>query len=509
MEYMPEPTTTGTHMILCCQCGTQIEPNPANMCVACLRSEVDITEGIPKTSVIYFCKACERYLQPPQNWVICALESRELLTVCLKKIKGLNKVRLVDAGFIWTEPHSKRIKVKLSIQKEVMNGAMLQQVFVVEFTVSGQMCDDCHRVEAKDFWRAVVQVRQKTQHKKTLFYLEQLILKHNAHTNTSNIKALPEGIDFYYAEKRDAKRLVEFLQTVVPIRYCTAQELVSHDIHNNSFNYKQTYSAEIVPICKDNIVCLPPKLAQSLGNMGQICLCNRVTQTVYLIDPQTLQLAEVSGTTYWRTPFNSLCHPKQLLEFVVMQIELIGEKDRRHVAGASQMSQKHVLAECWVVRASELGTSEQQYFCRTHLGHLLQPGDYVLGYDLRTANINDTYLEKIPAHKLPDVVLVKKMFAGSLRSHKKRKWKLQHLTKIDETDPEKDEKDYQDFLEDLEEDPVYRQNVNIYKDAKKLAVDADDTDDEEIPQISLQEMLDDLHIDGADATGGEGAEMQD
>lgn len=26
-------------------------------------------------------------------------------------MKGLNKVRLVDAGFVWTEPHSKRIKV--------------------------------------------------------------------------------------------------------------------------------------------------------------------------------------------------------------------------------------------------------------------------------------------------------------------------------------------------------------------------------------------------------------
>ena len=25
----------------------------------------------------------------------------------------------MDAGFIWTEPHSKRIKVKLTIQKEV------------------------------------------------------------------------------------------------------------------------------------------------------------------------------------------------------------------------------------------------------------------------------------------------------------------------------------------------------------------------------------------------------
>ena len=28
-------------------------------------------------------------------------------------------MHLVDAGFIWTEPHSKRVKVKLTIQKEV------------------------------------------------------------------------------------------------------------------------------------------------------------------------------------------------------------------------------------------------------------------------------------------------------------------------------------------------------------------------------------------------------
>ena len=42
-----------------------------------------------------------------------------------------------------------------------MNNAVLEQVFVVEFTVNNHMCDDCHRVEAKDFWRAVVQIRQK------------------------------------------------------------------------------------------------------------------------------------------------------------------------------------------------------------------------------------------------------------------------------------------------------------------------------------------------------------
>ena len=49
----------------------------------------------------------------------------------------------------------------LCLPLQVMNGAILQQVFVVEFVIMSQMCDDCHRVEAKDFWKAVVQVRQK------------------------------------------------------------------------------------------------------------------------------------------------------------------------------------------------------------------------------------------------------------------------------------------------------------------------------------------------------------
>lgn len=83
------------------------------MCVACLRTQVDITEGIPKQATLYFCRGCERYLQPPGEWVQCALESRELLSLCMKKLKGLNRVKLIDASFVWTEPHSKRIKVNV------------------------------------------------------------------------------------------------------------------------------------------------------------------------------------------------------------------------------------------------------------------------------------------------------------------------------------------------------------------------------------------------------------
>jgi nonsense-mediated mRNA decay protein 3 len=42
---------------------------------------------------VLWCKECGRYLQPPKHWLRAELESKELLTFCIKKIKGLNKVR--------------------------------------------------------------------------------------------------------------------------------------------------------------------------------------------------------------------------------------------------------------------------------------------------------------------------------------------------------------------------------------------------------------------------------
>ena len=46
-------------------------------------------------------------------------------------------------------------------------------------------------------------------------------------------------------------------------------------------------------------------------------------------------------------------------------------------------------------------------------------------------------------------------------------------------------------------------------DSSKIAVESGDTtDDEDLPQVSLQEMLDDLHL-GGDATGEEGGAMME
>lgn len=54
-------------------------------------------------------------------------------------------------------------------------------------------------------------------------------------------------------------------------------------------------------------------------------------------------------------------------------------------------------------------------------------------------------------------------------------------------------------MDDLEEDPELRQNVNIFKDpSKAIPVDINDGIDASVPQITLEEMLDDLVLDDDD-----------
>ncbi|XP_015118213.1 60S ribosomal export protein NMD3 [Diachasma alloeum] len=500
MEYMENIELPGasTARVLCCRCGTVIEPNPSNMCVACLRTEVDITEGIPKQATIHFCRGCERYLQPPNEWIPAALESRELLSLCLKKLKGLQRVKLIDAGFVWTEPHSKRIRVKLTVHAEVIGGAVLQQVFIVEFIITHQMCDDCHRTEAKDYWRASVQVRQKAINKKTFYYLEQLILKHKAHEQTLGIKPIYEGLDFFYSNEASARKMVDFLVAVLPCRYQQSKKLISHDIHSNIYNYKFTYSVEIVPISKHSVVCLPKKLTHQLGGISPIALVYKTTSALHLIDVSSGQIAEVSATVYWRHPFNSICNPKQLTEYVVMDIEPIRNSEKKVFPGQGAISNKHVVADVWLVKASELGVNDNPVHARTHLGHVLKPGDSAMGYAVGDSNINDLHFDKLSQDSIPDIILVKKYYGTERTARRRaRMWKLKHLH--DEVvSMGTDNNDYNEFLEDLEEDPEMRQNINIFRDSsKQIPVDSNDLDPN-IPQITLEEMLEDLVIEDSE-----------
>jgi len=66
-----------------------------------------------------------------------------------------------------------------------------------------------------------------------------------------------------------ATRFVEFLESVTPCKVKHSKKLVGQDDHSNVFNYKYTTHVELVPVCKDDLVLLPYKLAQNLGDLAR------------------------------------------------------------------------------------------------------------------------------------------------------------------------------------------------------------------------------------------------
>ncbi|KAF8211804.1 NMD3-domain-containing protein [Mycena galopus ATCC 62051] len=446
MEFIPGPAV---HQILCADCGTPITPNSANLCVACLRNSVDITEGIPKQASVSFCRNCDAFCH-----------------------------------FIWTEPHSKRLRVSMTIQKEVLTNTILEQTFELEYLVQHGQCPDCAKLAAKNTWKALVQVRQKVPHKRTFLFLEQLILKHGAQKDTIAVKEVRDGLDFFYSQRSHAIKMVEFLSSVVPVRSKSSEQLLSSDTHTNTANYKFTYSVEIAPICKDDLVCIPPKQARAMSSMNQLAVCARVGNSLQLLDPTSLQAADISSAAYWRTTFDSLATVSDLVEFTVLDVEPTGKTRGKWVLADAQVAlagafRAHNPDEDTMMDYDG-GRAAQIYHTRTHLGAILQPGDTALGYHLTNANFNSADYAALPADRLPDIVLVKKAYPNRRKKSKARVWRLRSIGKeageegetgggrgvvgrMGGRDQKKVEEDYEMFLRELEEDPEMRGAVNLYK----------------------------------------------
>ncbi|EFA82234.1 60S ribosomal export protein [Heterostelium album PN500] len=492
MEFTPVHSVSH---ILCCLCGVVIPSNPSNMCVNCIRSQVDITEGIPKQLIIQWCRGCNRYLQPPNHWAMCELESRELLTLCIKRIKGLNQVKLVDAGWVWTEPHSRRLKVKLTIQKEVFSSAILQQVFIVEFVVQGQQCNKCQKFEAKDTWNSVVQLRQKVDHKRTFLFLEQIILKHNAHSQTLNIRERTDGLDFYFSNKNQGLKFVEFISSFVPLKSKRSEQLISTDEQNNNANYKHSFSVEIVPLSKDDLVCLSPKVMHALGGMGPVVLIYKVSNLIHVIDPNTLQMGEISPLLFWNHPFRALATHKQLVELVVLDVTLTGERRG-----------KFALADIQVARSSDFGRNDTTFFIRTHLGHLFNAGDLALGFDVSTANMNDNEFANIKSKQtVPEIILVKKTYLNLQRHWHTKRIDMEKGEPQKKNDIEAAERDQEMFYQEIENDPEMRSKINLYKKEgaaeiyaarKKQREELGESDDEN--EVDLEDLLDEMTLNDQD-----------
>ena len=457
------------------------------------------------------------------KWIGCDLESRELMTLCLNNVSGLRKkregngdrVRLVDAVWVWTEPHSMRLKIRLTIQREVVTGTILQQSFIVTFIVRNQQCIECQAAFRQGSWKSLVQVRQRVGHKRTFLYLEQLILKHGAQRGCLSIETFRDGMDFYFPDKGKAARFISFLEDVVPMKVKSSKKLIGTDDKSNVSNYKYTNLVEICTLCKDDLLFLPKKLARTIGNISRLVLVKNISNVIQVIDPLTGQTGNIESDAYWREPFRPIITAARtrLTRFVVLGKEPVF-LERNHSKRAVGKKQRSKLASIMAARESDLGMNDSQMEERSHLGYLMKSGDVCVGYDLTEAQLVDDEAEELrTSGKLPDFVFVRKLYGGVATGEtdaaKKRMFKLKRLDvkkgeeetgrkKKKDKDADMENVDEEDFMQELEADKEMRTRVNIYKSgAAKSGNDEDNDgeDDEDDQKITLDELLDNLVLD--------------
>lgn len=99
---LPADPSQNKATILCCECGIPIDGSITGaICESCLRTRIDVTAGIQREAQLHTCRDCDRWMSPPSQWITAAPESRELLALCLRKLRGLNRVRIIDANFVY------------------------------------------------------------------------------------------------------------------------------------------------------------------------------------------------------------------------------------------------------------------------------------------------------------------------------------------------------------------------------------------------------------------------
>lgn len=462
-------TRVTTTEIICPDCAKSFDPTIAKstICITCLSKKYDISEGITKQAVLNWCRYCKRYQRPP--WVYCEIESKELLSICLKKIRGLKNVKLMDAAFRWTEEHSKRIRVELTIRKEVGSGVWLEQSFEVEFTVNWVQCDDCAREFTPHTWNASTQIRQRAAHKKTFLFLEQVMLKHGITSKCLKIEEEPDGLNFFFRNKNHSAQILNFFQTMVPIRTKESKELISADVHEGTANFKHTCIIEMPKVCKDDLLILPGALCKELGGVNALGVCYKIGLFIHCYDPVTLRCYDLSDKQYfnYEEDLIIIAFRGQETTFMIQDIE--EDQKKASMINTTFANIQNRFAYVEVSKVNDNAT----YCTQTHLGHILKHGDTVVGYEVKSINCTEDLQSMKNQKSLPDVILIRKVYDEKYK--KKKIWKLKRL-EVEENDCGGKRKKYdarrkmdlEEFEEEIEQDKYMRKHINLYRDEEAI-----------------------------------------
>lgn len=149
---------------------------------------------------------------------------------------------------------------------------------------------------------------------------------------------------------------------------------------------------------------------------------------------------------------------------------------------------------------SDLGSNDRTFFTVTHLGHVLQVGDTVAGYDLSAHNFNDADLASMAGKSVrSEIILVRKTYPERRKLGKRRKFRLakmevEELAERERALRARNERNLDEFMQDLEEDRDLRAQVTLYRDPSRMDMSESEADENHIGVDELVDMVDNLQL---------------
>ena len=503
--------------IVCCLCSAVIDANPRGTCEACLKKSLNIKTCIPTEFELQYCKGCQRFLRPP--YVKIERDSADMMKLCLSRIKSYDKkVKIIDSNFIYTEPHSKVIKIKISIQKEVEKN-ILSQNLIIEFKEKWNLCRDCQKLQTPHTWSSCVQIRQRVPHKKTMLYLEQIILKNKMQKSSLYFEEANDGFDFFFSTRRAGEIFSNWIATVVPSKITYHKKYVS--LSTSTF----TYLVDVANVAKYDLFILDKDSYKKLGGIGPLLICTRLSSRTIFIDPRTFNHLYLDGNTFFKYKFNPFCNSNQLTEFLVLDVyeeidynfgninnnnsnknekkkknkgkkknkrkkdESDSEEEKKEENNVINTNESESMDSMSISTNYEKGVKDKEkkleedkeYILKckktfikiirnnnekdkgeiieikSHLADVIKVGEIYLGYDLKSINLdseNSAFLEG-NINRLPDVILVRKKVNIDIKDKK-----LKRLFEEKNKKENKEEKEnMMNFLEEIHDDKDLNENI--------------------------------------------------
>lgn len=364
-----EPAGPRYASILCPACGTPTTARSDGtvLCRACVAASGDDwrlplqrhIERYPKILSFCRCPLCERVLtsevSKQERWEGLDWESEQLLAFLLRRVKsallgkravsaieglsralGDGKLSLDDARFVWTEPHSRRVKLEVVVGHAGEGGASKHKC-ELEFYEERRRCKTCLGESSTrgrkmgsgggDF-NSKVQVRVKgAGGKRTLRSLEDALKQLGGAATAARRHAA--GFDVEFASRQHAAKFLSDLRRSgrAPLRVeQPTKKLVTHDEHTNAADWQRTTLVWVPPIDKHDIV---------VSGSSTFALVVGVRNTIRVVDLVTRNERDVTAEQYFKDPSEAVMSTTDLVDFEVLDDAFVsrdGAPPRRYVA---------------------------------------------------------------------------------------------------------------------------------------------------------------------------------